>query len=444
MENSEQQEITGKKASLQKKDRVAVIDAVRTPFVKSFGVFDQETALSLSTRVVSEIISRTGINANDIDECIWGAVIPQVKNANLAREIILFSGLPKCIPGFTLSKACDSSLQTIEIAADRIRLGKNKLVLAGGVEVLSDVPIPFSDEARRFFTKLSKAKTMKDKFTLIAGLNPKWFLPKPPSITEPFTGLSMGEHSEIMAVKNNISRIRQDEFTYNSHMKAAKAHKAGFFKDEIIPVWSGKDKSIFADKDNNVREDTNIESLAKLKPVFDKRNGTITAGNASPLTDGAAVALLGSESYAKEHKLPILGYIIDTMTIAVDPNDQLLIGPAYIIPKLLKKNNIDKNDVGVFEIHEAFASQVLSCLDSMESETFCQEKLGMPAFGTIPPSKLNIQGGSISIGHPFGATGARLVSNALRIANRTNSKYALVAICAAGGVAMGILLETAK
>ncbi len=442
METQEQNETPSKKNSNSKKDRVVVIDALRTPFVKSFGSFETETALSLSIRVATEIIARTGVNANDIDECIWGAVVPQVKNANLAREIILFSGLPKSIPGFTLNKACDSSLQSIEIAADRIKLGKNKLVLAGGVEVLSDVPIPFSDEARRFLTKVTKLKSLKDKLSLIAGVNLKWFLPKPPSITEPFTGLSMGEHSEIMAVKNNISRERQDNLSLKSHINAANAQKNDLFKEEIIPVWSGINKSVFVEKDNNVRSDTTIEALSNLKPVFDKKNGTITAGNACPLTDGAAVTLIASESYAKENKLPILGYIVDTMTIAVDPNDQLLIGPAYVIPKLLQKNNIQKSDVGVFEIHEAFASQVLSCLDCMESEVFCQEKLGMPAFGAIPESKLNIQGGSISIGHPFGATGARLVSNALRIAARTKSRYAVIAVCAAGGIGMGILLET--
>lgn len=443
MENNEKPETTNKKNNTPKKDRVAVIDAVRTPFVKSFGVYEQETALSLSTKIVSEIVSRTGVVASDIDECIWGVVVPQVKNANLAREIILFSGLPQTIPGFTLNKACDSSLQSIEIAADRIRLGKNKLVLAGGVEVLSDVPIPFSDEARRFLTKLSKAKTLKDKLSLIASVSPKWFLPKPPSITEPFTGLTMGEHSEIMAVKNNISRTRQDELACRSHLNAAAAQQKGYFNDEVVPIWTGKDKSIFVDKDNNVRADSTVEALSKLKPVFDKKNGTITAGNASPLTDGASVSLLSSEAYAKEKKLPVLGYIVDTMTIAVDPNDQLLIGPAYVIPLLLKKHNIDKNDVGIFEIHEAFASQVLSCLDCMESPVFCKEKLGLPeAFGSIPQNKLNVYGGSISIGHPFGATGARLVGNALRAATRAKSKYAVVAICAAGGMAMGILLET--
>lgn len=440
MENNERNENNIKKSS--NRERVVVIGTVRTPFVKSFGVFEQETALYLSLRVASEIISRTGVQASDIDECIWGVVIPQTKNANLAREIVLFSGLPTTIPGFTLNKACNSSLQTAEIAADRILLGKNKLVLAGGVEVLSDVPIPFSDEARRFLTKMSRARSFKERLSLIGSVNPKWFLPKPPALAEPFTGLTMGEHAEIMTAKNNVTRARQDELAYKSHINAASAIEAGYLKDEIVPVWTGKDKSIFVDKDNMVRADTSIESMAKLKPVFDKRNGTITAANSSPLTDGAAVSLLASESYVKEKKLPILGYIVDTITVAVDPNDQLLIGPAYAIPKILKRNNLTKDDIDFFEIHEAFAGQVLSCLDCMNNEKFCKEKLDSPLFGQIPPAKINIQGGAIAIGHPFGATGARLIGNALRILKRKGGKYAVVAVCAAGGMGMAMLLES--
>lgn len=428
--------------SQNKKNRVAVINAMRTPFVRSFGVFENETALSLSMKVATELIARSGVNSHDIDECVWGVVVPQTKNANLAREIILFSGLPTSIPGFTLNKACDSSLQSVEVAVNRILLGQNQLVLAGGVEVLSDVPLPFSDDARRFFTKLSKAKSLKEKLALVSGVKAKWFVPVAPSITEPFTGLTMGQHAEIMAVKNNISRERQDEFAYKSHINAAKAQKEHLLDNEVFPVWTGKNKSVFVDKDNLVRPDTTIEALAKLKPVFDKKDGTITAGTSSPLTDGASGALLASEAYAKEHNLNVMGYVLDIMTVAVDPKDQLLIGPAYIIPKILQKNNISKEDVGVYEIHEAFAAQVLSCLDSMASEKFCKEKLDMPCFGEIPPEKINIQGGSIAIGHPFAATGTRLIGNALRIAARKKSRYAVVAICAAGGMAMGVLLET--
>lgn len=423
------------------KTRVAVIDEVRTPFVRSFGVFDKETALSLSMKVATELVARSGVVAHEIDECVWGVVVPQTKNANLAREIILFSGLPTSIPGFTLNKACDSSLQSVEVARNRILLGQNQLVLAGGVEVLSDVPLPFSDDARYFFTKLAKAKTITEKLSLIAHIKPKWFLPVAPSITEPFTGLTMGQHAEIMAVKNNISRARQDEFAYLSHMNAAKAQAQNLFADEIVPVWSGKNKSVFVDKDNLVRADTTIDALSKLKPVFDKKDGTITAGNACALTDGASGALLASEQYARKNNLNIMGYVLDVITVALDPNDQLLLGPAYVIPKLLKNNNLSKDDVGVYEIHEAFAAQVLSCLDSMASEKFCKEKLNMPCFGAIPLAKINQCGGSIALGHPFGATGTRLIGNALRIAKRMKSRYAVVAVCAAGGIGMGVLLE---
>ena len=427
-----------------KKTRVAVINAMRTPFVRSFGVFEHETALSLSIKVVTELIARSGVNAHDIEECIWGVVVPQTKNANLAREIVLFSGLPNSIPGFTLNRACDSSLQCVEIAMQRILLGKNQLVLAGGVEVLSDVPLPFSDEARRFLTKFTKSKSLKEKLSLLGKINPKWFLPVPPSITEPFTGLTMGQHAEIMAVKNDISRERQDKFAYKSHINAAKAQESKSLKDEVIPVWSGKDKSVFVDKDNLVRPTTTVEALGKLKPVFDKKHGSITAGSSSALTDGASAALLASEEYVKAHNLDVLGYVLDVMTVAVDPKDQLLIGPAYIIPKLLKQNNISKNEIGVYEIHEAFAAQVLSCLDAMADEKFCKDKLGMKRFGKIPEEKINIRGGSIAIGHPFAATGTRLIGNALRIAAEKNERYAIVAVCAAGGMAMGVLLETSK
>ncbi len=425
------------------KTKVAVINAMRTPFVRSFGAFDEETALSLSIKVVTELIARSGVNAYDIEECVWGVVVPQVKNANLAREIVLFAGLPNSIPGFTLNKACDSSLQSVEIAMNRILLGQNELVLAGGVEVLSDVPIPFSNDARRFFMKLSKAKTLKEKISLITSVKPQWFLPVPPSITEPFTGLTMGQHAEVMAVKNDISRVRQDKFAYQSHQNATKAQKENLLAEEIVPVWSGKDKSKFIEADNLVRSETTIEALAKLKPAFDKKHGTITAGTSSALTDGASGALLASEEYVKKHNLNALGYVLDVITIAVDPKDQLLIGPAYVIPKLLKRNDISKDDVGVYEIHEAFSAQVLSCLDAMADEKFCKEKLNMECFGTIPEAKINIRGGSIAIGHPFAATGTRLIGNALRIAVSRNERFAVVAVCAAGGIGMGVLLENA-
>jgi acetyl-CoA acyltransferase len=421
--------------------RVAVVGAVRTPFVRSFGVFERETPLSLSIRPATEVIARSGANASDIDEVIWGAVVPQTKNPNIARDIVLFAGLPKSIAGYTLNRACASSLQAVQLAADAIKSGRNKMVLAGGVEVLSDVPITFSDEARRFLTRLSRTKNIKEKLMMLGEFNPKAFLPKPPALAEPFTGFTMGEHGEQMAVKNDIARERQDELAMRSHHRAAAAIEKGFLKDEIVPVWSGANKENFVDADNLVRADTSIEALAKLKPAFDKRNGTLTAGNSSALTDGASAVLLANADYAEEHKLPVLGYVVDSVAVAVDPKDQLLIGPAYAIPKLLARHNLKLSDIGVFEIHEAFAAQVLSCLDAMANTRFCQEKLGLDgAYGVIDPNKMNIDG-SIAYGHPFGATGGRLVGRALRIAQRTGSRYALVAICAAGGMGQAMLLE---
>jgi acetyl-CoA acetyltransferase family protein len=308
--------------------------------------------------------------------------------------------------------------------------------------VLSDVPITYSDDARRFLTKLSRARSLGERLKLIMGLKAKWFIPKPPALAEPFTGLTMGEHAEIMTVKNNILRERQDAFAYQSHIRAARAQEKGLLKEEVVPVWAGKQKNIFVDKDNMVRSDTTQEALAKLKPVFDRKNGTITAGNASPLTDGASAVLLTAESYAKKNKLPILGYIVDSLSVATDPHDQLLIGPAYAIPRLLAKHNLKRNDIGVYEIHEAFAGQVLSCVDSMASEKFCKEKLNIPTFGEVPLDKLNVEGGAIAIGHPFGATGGRLIGNALRIARRAKSRYAVIGVCAAGGMGVAMLLET--
>lgn len=438
---AEQVELTSTSSAEAQRD-VAVVGAVRTPFVRSFGVFERETPLSLSLRPATEVIARTGVKASDIDEVIWGAVVPQTKNPNIARDIVLFAGLPKSIPGYTLNRACASSLQSIQLAADAIRAGRNRVVLAGGVEVLSDVPITFSDDARRFLTKLSRAKTLKEKLMLIGELNPKSFLPKPPALAEPYTGFTMGEHGEQMAVKNNITRERQDGLALRSHQRAAAAIEKGYLKDEIVPVWSGVNKENFVDTDNLVRGDTSIDALAKLKPAFDKRNGTLTAGNSSALTDGASAVLLADTNYAQAQGLPILGYVVDSVTVAVDPKDQLLIGPAYAIPQLLKKHNLTLSDIGVFEIHEAFAAQVLSCLDAMTNAQFCQQNLGLAgAFGSINQSIMNIDGGSIAYGHPFGATGGRLVGRALRIAQRTGARYALVAICAAGGMGQAMLLQ---
>ncbi len=422
---------------------VVVVDAVRTPFVKSFGAYDNETTLSLSLHAARGLINRVPVDPKEISEVVWGVVVPQTKNPNIARDVVLYSGLPKSTPGFTLNKACASSIQTILSASDGIALGRQELVLAGGVEVLSDVPITYSDKARKFLTKFSRAKSLTQRLALLKNVSPADFLPKPPALAEPYTGLTMGEHGEIMAVKNNISRERQDEYAMMTQVRAHKAIEEGYLKEEIIPVWAGKKSENVVDRDNIVRGDTTMEGLAKLRPAFDKKYGTLTPGNSSALTDGASAVLLASEDYAREKGLPMLGRIVDAHTIATDPNDQLLIGPAYAIPQLLERNGLSMADVDVFELHEAFAAQVLSCLDAMADEDFCLNKAGLKkVFGQIPLDKLNLDGSSLAYGHPFGATGGRLVSRALRILARTGKKRAVLAACTAGGMGQAMLVET--
>jgi acetyl-CoA acyltransferase len=422
-------------------EKVAVCAALRTPFVKSFGVFEQETALSLSVRVVTEILSRSGLDMNSVGEVIWGTVIPQLRNPNVARDLVLFAGLPKSIPGYTLNRACASGLQAIQCASDSIALGRCQAVVAGGVEVMSDVPIAYSEEARRFLTKLSRSKSFGQKLSLFQKLNPKAFLPNPPALAEPFSGLTMGEHGEIMAVKNNISRLRQDTMALESHQKASAAWQEGRLAQEVIPHLTTGEKPTWVEKDNVLRPDISLEALAGLKPAFDKKFGTITAGNASALTDGASGVLLCGSQFAKAQGLPILGYIVDSLTVAVDPGDQLLIGPALAIPKLLSKHGLTPSDISIFEIHEAFAAQALSCLDAMESAAF-QEKNSLPLLmGALPAAKVNPDGGSLAYGHPFGATGARLVSRALHGLQRTNGRFAVIAVCAAGGMGQAMLVE---
>ena len=422
--------------------RIAVVGALRTPFVKSFGVFENETPLSLSTTVVSALLNQVAINKKDISEIIWGSVVPNPQNPNVARDLVLFSGLPVTIPGFTLNFACASSLLAVQLGADAISRNRARVVIAGGVEVLSAVPITYSEEARRLLTKLSRTKNITEKLSLLAKVNPKSFLPQPPALAEPATGLTMGESAEVMAVKNAISREAQDAFAARSHQRAAAHQKAGALREEITPVWtSGKRTCVEAD--NIIREDTTVEALSKLKPAFSKPHGTITPGNASPLTDGAAAVLLCAEDYAQAHGLGVLGYIVDSVSVGVNPHDELLIGPAVAIPQLLQKYNLTTADVDLFEVHEAFAAQVLSCQSKLNNAEFCQKFLGITSsYGAIPEDKLNTAGGAIAFGHPFGATGARLIGHTLRLLKAKGGTRAIIAICAAGGMSQALLVET--
>jgi acetyl-CoA acyltransferase len=418
-----------------------LIDGARTAFVKSFGVFEDSDALELYSRVLQGFIRRLGLDEREYDEVSCGVVVPQTKNANVARDAVINLGLPPHIHGATLNRACTSSMQTIADAARQIAFGNPALVLAGGVEVLSDVPITYSQEARKFLVKLSKARSPAAKLNMLRNFSAGAWLPKPPSLSEPLTGFTMGEHAEQMAKLNNISREDQDIFAVESHKKAAVAQESGYFDQEIVPVWPGPRYGQCVDKDNIVRGDTSVDAVKDLKPAFDRKYGTITAANASPLTDGAAVALIADEARAKALGLKPKARIRDVVFVAVNPYEQLLIGPAIAIPLLLKKNNVKLEEVDRFEIHEAFAAQVLSCTRAMESDDFMDKWFGQKGLGRFPMDRVNVNGGAIAIGHPFGATGARLATTLSNELIRSDKRLGVIGICAAGAMAGAMLIE---
>lgn len=418
-----------------------IIEGARTAFVKSFGAFEDCDGLELFSRATDGLLKRVNIDPNEIDEIACGVVVPQTKNGNIARDTILNLGLPSHIHGYTVNRACTSSLQTISDAAKSIAFGSAQLILAGGVESLSDVPITYSVEARKFLLKLSKAKSASAKLNLLKEFKAKAWLPKPPSISEPLTGLTMGEHAEIMAKLNGISREDQDALAAESHKNAAKAQESGYLDQEIIPVWAPPKYASCVHRDNIIRADTSVEALKELRPAFDRKYGTLTAGNSSPLTDGAAVCLIADEERASQLGLNPKARIKDMVFVGVNPNEQLLIGPAIAIPLILRRNKLSLTNIDRFEIHEAFAAQVLSCIRSMESDEFMNKHLGTKSLGQFPMDRLNVNGGAIAIGHPFGATGSRLVTSLTNELIRSDRQYGLIAICAAGGMAGAMLIE---
>ena len=335
-------------------------------------------------------------------------------------------------------------MHSIADAAKEVSFGHPAMVLAGGVECLSDVPIAYSKKAQQFLLQLNKAKSAADRLAIAKNFSAKDWLPKAPALAEPLTGLTMGESAEIMAKINHISREEQDEFAASSHLKAAHAQAEGYFDEEVIPIWSSP-KFACTNSDNIVRGDTSAEKMAKLKPVFDRKYGSLTAANSSPLTDGAAVSLITDEKRAQDLGLKPKSRIVDFYFAGIDPTDQLLIGPAVAIPMLLKRNNLKIDDIDLFEIHEAFAAQVLSCTKSIASKDFCNKYFGdSQGFGEIPKDKLNVNGGAIAIGHPFGATGSRLVTTLSNELIRRDKSLGVIGICAAGGMAGAMLIERMK
>jgi acetyl-CoA acyltransferase len=377
-----------------------------------------------------------------VQEIVFGNVIPSVKAPNIAREIVLGTGLPRKIPGFTVGKACTSANQAITAGADMIMRGHADTVIAGGAESLSDVPILFSRNMADAFVGASKARSVVARVGAFKKVRARDLLPDTPAIAESTTGLSMGESAEKMAKENRIAREAQDRFALQSHTRAARATQEGRFKDEVMTVVIPPGYDDVVEADNLIRADTTLDALSKLKPVFDRKYGTITAGNSSPLTDGAAAVLLMSEAKAKGLGAKPIGFLRSYAYAALDPFDQLLQGPVFALPVALERAGIKLSDIGVIEMHEAFAAQVLSNLQWLASKKIAQEKLGRSEpVGEIDPETINVTGGSIALGHPFGATGARIVTTVCNELQRTGQQYGLVTVCAAGGMGAAMVLE---
>lgn len=424
--------------------RVAIVRGIRTPFAKSGTHYSRLTALDLGKMVVAELVQRSGIDPRSVQEVVFGNVIPSVKAPNIAREIVLGTGLPRSIPGYTVGKACTSANQAITSGADMIFRGYADTVIAGGAESLSDVPILFSRNMADAFTGAAKAKSVGARLGAFKKVRPKDLVPDAPAIAESTTGLSMGESAEKMAKENGISREAQDRFALQSHHRAAAAIADGRFKSEVMTVVVPPSYDNVIEADNLVRADTTYDALAKLRPVFDRKYGSLTAGNSSALTDGAAAVLLMSEEKAKAEGLEPIGFLRSYAYGATDPNDQLLQGPVFALPVALDRAGLTLKDIGVIEMHEAFAAQVLSNIQWMGSKKIATEKLGRSEpVGDIDPEKINRTGGSIALGHPFGATGARIVTTVCNELQRSGEQYGLVTVCAAGGMGSAMILERA-
>lgn len=421
--------------------RVAIVRGLRTPFVKVGTAFADLTALDLGRMVVQELVQRADIDPKEIDQVVFGQVIPTLTATSIAREVVIAAGLPRKIEAFTVARACATSIQATTTAANAIATGEADVVVVGGTESMSDPPIFASRPLAQALAAASKAKGVAAKLQAFQRLKPKDLVPVPPAIAEYSTGLTMGESAEKMAKENRISREEQDRIALASHLNAARAWKEGRFSEQVMHVVVPPRYEKVADKDNIVREDTSVEALGQLKPVFDRKYGTITAGNSSPLTDGAAALLLMSEERAKALGLQPLGYLRAHAYAATDPADQLLQGPAYAVPLALKRAGMRLQDIDLVEMHEAFGAQVASNLQALASPQFAAKAGWSEPVGEVDRERLNVSGGSIALGHPFAATGARILSQALHELKRLNKNTVLCTACAAGGLGAAVVLE---
>ena len=423
--------------------RVAVVAGVRTPFTKAGTTFKDISAIELGKLCVAELLQRTSLDGEHVEAIVYGTVVPSVVAPNIAREVSLMPMLPKGCQAFTVSRACASANQAITDAADQILLGHHEVVVAGGAESLSNVPILHSRSMSEKLVAFSRAKNTGQRLRLLGSIRPRDFVPITPAIAEPSTGETMGQSAEKMAKINHVAREDQDQFALRSHRLAAAGTHDGRLTKEIMPVYVPPSYGESQASDNGVRSDSSIEQLRALKPVFDKRYGTVTAGNASPLTDGASAVLLMSDSAAKSLGYKPLAYIRSYAYAALDPGEQLLMGPVLAAPVALQRAGLSLGDIDLVEMHEAFAAQVLCNLRGLESRTWAERAGFSEPVGEVDRAKLNVMGGSISIGHPFGATGGRILTTLANELNRRGGQFGLMTVCAAGGMGHAMVIEAA-
>jgi acetyl-CoA acyltransferase len=423
--------------------RVAIVAGCRTPFAKSGTVLKDFTAVELARLAARELLVRTELAPAAVDAVVFGQVIPSVLAPNVAREVSLLPHFPPTIPAYTLNRACSSSNQAVAAAYDQIVLGHANVVLAGGTESLSDIPILHSRRFAELLMEASKAKSLAARLRTLARARPRDLVPVTPAIAEPSTGETMGQAAEKMAKENGISREAQDRYALRSHQLAAKGTADGRLTAEIAPVFVPPAYEAVT-SDNGIRADTTLEQMAKLKPVFDRRYGTVTAANASPLTDGASAVLVMSHEAARSLGYQPLAYIRSYAVAAVDPGAQLLMAPGFAVPKALDRAGITWKQLGLVEMHEAFAAQVLSNIQAFESDRWARERLGRSErVGEVDWDTLNVMGGSIAIGHPFGATGGRITITLANEMRRRDTQFGLISVCAQGGMGFAMVLERA-
>jgi acetyl-CoA C-acetyltransferase len=419
---------------------VAILGGVRIPFCRQNTAYADVGNLGMSVRTLGALVERYGLQGRQLGEVAMGAVIKHPSDWNLGREAALSSGLSPLTPGITMQRACGTSLDTVIHIGNKIALGQIDAGIGGGSDTTSEVPIVYGKKLRARLLAANRAKTMTDKAkVLLKGFRFSELKPEFPGVAEPRTGKSMGEHCEDMAKEWNISREAQDEWAVASHRKLAAAYERGFFNDLIAPFRN-------VERDNNLRPDTSLEKLATLKPAFDKTSGrgTLTAANSTPLTDGAAAVLLSSDGWAKTHGLEPWAYLKDAQSAAVDfvHGEGLLMAPTVAVPEMLKRNGLSLQDFDFYEIHEAFAAQVLCTLRAWESADYCKNRLGLDApLGSIDVAKINPLGSSLATGHPFAATGARVIATAAKQLKERGSGRALISICTAGGMGVVAILE---